>query len=189
MLSGFKALIRISMPTHRQTIVSKILLPLLMIKKIIIITIIIVIIITTITKTVMQRAISCGCAVSRLPMDVGFRQLRLETLDHSVVFQRTAYIYYIYYIYTIYTLDHSVAFQRTAYIYYVYYIYIFPICSEYFWKSWGDSICFSLPPCHNSISVPFLDLLTICSKKLIFLWFTNTSPLYGNNMPNIKILN
>ena len=48
---------------------------------------------------------------------------------------------------------------------------------------------FSLPPCHNSISVPFLDLLTICSKKLIFWWFTNTSPLYGNNMPNIKILN
>ena len=80
MLSGFKALIRISMPTHRQTIVSKILLPLLMIKKIIIITI----------KTVMQRAISCGCAVSRLPMDVGFRQLRLETLDHSVVYQYTS---------------------------------------------------------------------------------------------------
>ena len=48
---------------------------------------------------------------------------------------------------------------------------------------------FSLPPCHNSISVPFLNLLTICSKKLISKWFTNTSPLYGNRIPNIKILN
>ena len=81
-----------------------------------------------------------------------------------------------------------------------------PICSEYFWKSLILYVYFSdmfevflkelrrlnmfyLPACHNSISVPFLNLLTICSKKLILRWFTNTSPLYGNKMPNIKILN